>query len=106
RYLDTDVLIQISGLTVGDEITIPGEEVSDAIKKLWGHQMFSDVKIEAAKIVGDQVWLNIYLQERPRLADVNFFGVSKSERDDVTERVLLLKGSQVTDNQLNNAERI
>lgn len=106
RYLDTDVLIQISGLSVGDEISIPGDEISDAIKKLWGHQMFSDVKIEAAKIVGNQVWLNIYLQERPRLADVNFYGISKSERDDVTEKVLLLKGSQVTDNQLNNAERI
>jgi len=106
RYLDTDVLIQISGLSVGDEITVPGEEISDAIKKLWGHQMFSDVKIEAAKIIEDKIWLNIYLQERPRLADVNFFGVSKSEKDDITEKVLLLKGSQVTDNQLNNAERI
>jgi outer membrane protein insertion porin family len=106
RYLDTEVLIQISGLSVGDEITVPGEEISDAIKKLWGHQMFSDVKIEAAKIVDDKIWLNIFLQERPRLADVNFYGVSKSEKDDITEKVLLLKGSQVTDNQLNNAERI
>jgi len=106
RYLDTDVLIQISGLSVGDEVSIPGDEISDAIKKLWSHQMFSDVKIEAAKIVGDQVWLNIYLQEMPRLSDVNFYGVSKSEKDDITERVLLLKGSQVTENQLNNAERI
>jgi outer membrane protein insertion porin family len=106
RYLDTEVLIQISGLSVGDEISVPGEEISDAIKKLWRHQMFSDVKIEAAKIVDDKIWLNIYLQERPRLADVNFFGVSKSEKDDITKKVLLLKGSQVTDNQLNNAERI
>ncbi|PTN09514.1 outer membrane protein assembly factor BamA [Mangrovibacterium marinum] len=106
RYLDTNVLIQVSGLTVGEEITVPGEEISNAIKKLWGNQMFSDVRIEATKVVGDQIWLQIQLQERPRLADVNFFGVSKSERDDITERVLLLKGSQVTDNQLINAERI
>ncbi|MCW0484363.1 outer membrane protein assembly factor BamA [Gaoshiqia sediminis] len=106
RYLDTNVLIQISGLAVGDEILIPGEEISNAIKKLWGHQMFSDVKIEASKVDGDFIWLNIFLQERPRLADVNFFGVSKSEKDDITEKVLLLRGSQVTDNQLINAERI
>ena len=106
RYLDSDVLIQISGLAVGDEITVPGEEITTAIKKLWGHQMFSDVKIEASKIEGDNIWLNIYLQERPKLADVNFIGVSKGEKDDITEKVLLLKGSQVTDNQLNNAERI
>ncbi|RKD90556.1 outer membrane protein assembly factor BamA [Mangrovibacterium diazotrophicum] len=106
RYLDTNVLIQVSGLSVGQEITVPGEEVTNAIKKLWGNQMFSDVRIEATKVVDSNIWLTIYLQERPRLADVNFFGVSKSERDDITERVLLLKGSQVTDNQLNNAERI
>ena len=106
RYLDTNVLIQISGLSVGEEITVPGEEVTNAIKKLWGNQMFSDVRIEASKVIDNNIWLTIYLQERPRLADVNFFGVSKSERDDITERVLLLKGSQVTDNQLNNAERI
>ena len=106
RYLDSDVLIQISGLEIGDEITVPGDEITTAIKKLWGHQMFSDVKIEASKVEGNKIWLNIYLQERPKLSDVNFYGVSKGEKDDITEKVLLLKGSQVTDNQLNNAERI
>lgn len=106
RYLDSDVLIQISGLSVGEEITVPGEEITNAIKKLWEHQLFSDVKIEASKIVGGKIWLNIYLQERPKLSEVNFYGVSKGEKDDITEKVLLLKGSQVTDNQINNAERI
>ncbi len=106
RYLDTNVLIQVSGLSVGQEITVPGEDISNSVKKLWGNQMFSDVKIEATKVIGDKIWLRIHLQERPRLGDVNFYGVSKSERDDITKRVLLLKGSQVTDNQLNNAERI
>jgi outer membrane protein insertion porin family len=67
--------------------------------------LFSDVRITASKIVDDEIWLDIYLQERPRLSDVNFFGISKSEKDDITEKVLLLKGSQVTDNQINNAER-
>ena len=106
RYLDSDVLIQISGLAIGDEITVPGDQITTAIKKLWGHQMFSDVKIEASKVEGHKIWLNIYLQERPKLSDVNFYGVSKGEKGDITEKVLLLKGSQVTDNQLNNAERI
>ncbi|KOH46551.1 outer membrane protein assembly factor BamA [Sunxiuqinia dokdonensis] len=106
RYLDSNVLIQISGLAVGDEITVPGDQITTAIKKLWGHQMFSDVRIEASKIEGSNIWLDIYLQERPKLSDVNFYGVSKGEQDDITEKVLLLKGSQVTDNQLNNAERI
>ena len=106
KYLDRDVLVQLSGLSVGQEVDIPGEEVSTAIKKLWQQGLFSDVKITATKMSGNQVWLEIYLQERPRLGDVNYSGISKSEKDDITEKVLLLKGSQVTDNQINNAQRL
>ena len=105
RYLDTQVLIQISGLNVGDQINVPGDAITNAIKKLWNHGLFSDVKINADKIVGDKIWLTIILQERPRLADVNFNGVTKSEKDDITEKVLLLKGSQVTDNQILTATK-
>ncbi len=106
KYLDTNVLVQISGLSVGDEITVPGDEITNAIKKLWGNKMFSDVRIEATKVIGDKIWLTIHLQERPKLAGVNFIGVSNSEEKDIKEKVLLLNGSQVTDNQLISAERI
>lgn len=105
RYLDKNVLIQLSGLTVGDEIMVPGDDITQAIKKLWQQGLFSDVKITATKVVHDKIWLDINLQERPRLADVNFYGVSKSEKDDITEKVLLLKGSQITDHQVNSTER-
>ena len=105
KYLDTQVLLQISGLRLGDKIMIPGEAITNSIKKLWNHGLFSDVKISADKIVGDNIWLRINLQERPRLAEVNFNGVSKSEKDDITKKVLLLKGSQVTDNQINTAKK-
>ncbi|WP_163325804.1 outer membrane protein assembly factor BamA [Draconibacterium mangrovi] len=105
RYLDKDVLIQLSGLKVGDEIMVPGDAITIAIKKLWQQGLFSDVKIQATKIIGNQIWIDIYLQERPRLGDVNFYGVSKSEKDDITEKVLLLRGSQITDHQVNSAER-
>ena len=105
RYLDESVLIQVSGLRVGQEIEVPGEEITAAIKKLWQQGLFSDVQITATKVVDDKIWLDIYLQERPKLADVNFFGISKSEQDDITEKVLLLKGSQITDHQVNSAQR-
>ncbi|WP_319480130.1 outer membrane protein assembly factor BamA [uncultured Draconibacterium sp.] len=105
RYLDKNVLIQLSGLKVGDEVMVPGDAITIAIKKLWQQGLFSDVKIQATKIIGNQIWLDIYLQERPRLGDVNFYGVSKSEKDDITEKVLLLRGSQITDHQVNSAER-
>ncbi len=106
RYLDKEVLIQLSGLKVGDEIDVPGDGVTSAIRKLWNQGLFSDVKIEATKIINGKVWIEIFLQERPKLGGVNFIGVSKSEKDDITSKVLLLVGSQVTDNQVNNAERI
>ncbi len=105
RYLDTQVLLQISGLSVGDKVMIPGDAITNSIKKLWNHGLFSDVKIIADKISGDNIWLRVVLQERPRLAEVNFSGVTKSEKDDITEKVLLLKGSQVTDNQVNTAAK-
>ncbi|HZH71386.1 MAG TPA: outer membrane protein assembly factor BamA [Mariniphaga sp.] len=105
RYLDRTVLVQLSGLKVGQIIDVPGDEITNAIKKLWQQGLFSDVRITASKVVDDEIWLDIYLQERPRLSDVTFHGVSKSEKDDITEKVLLLKGSQVTDNQVQNAER-
>ncbi len=105
RYLDKNVLVQLSGLTVGKEIMVPGDDITQAIKKLWQQGLFSDVKITATKVVQDRIWLDIYLQERPRLSDVNFYGVSKSEKDDITEKVLLLKGSQITDHQVNSTER-
>jgi outer membrane protein insertion porin family len=105
RYLDQTVLIQLSGLAVGQIIEVPGEAITNAIKKLWEQGLFSDVRITYPKVEGDDIWLDIYLQERPRLSAVNFFGATKSEQDDINEKVLLLKGSQITDNQINNAER-
>ncbi len=106
KYLDKEVLVQLSGLKIGDEITVPGEEITSAIKKLWKQGLFSDVEITASQIVNNRIWIEIYLQEMPRLAAANFFGVSKSEKDDITEKVLLLVGSQITEDQINRAERI
>ena len=106
RYLDRNALIQTSGLAVGDEVKVPGSAFTDAHWKLWRLQMFSDMSIEVERVVGDKVWVVIYLQERPRLSDFNFFGVTKSEIKDISEKVALLKGTQVVDNQLVAAERI
>ena len=105
-YYDKSVLIQISGLQVGDVVEFPGEANRNAIKRLWQQGLFSDIKITAAKIIDDQIWLDIYLQQRPRLSEVNFNGVTKSEKDDITKKVLLMEGAQITEHQLNSAKRI
>ena len=105
RYLDQSVLLQLTGLKIGQEIEVPGNAITTATEKLWKQGLFSDVKISASKIVDDNVWLDIYLQERPRLSDINFHGVSKSEEDDIKNKISLLKGSQITDNQVNDARQ-
>ena len=66
KNYDDFVLIGFSGLSVGDEVTIPGDEITTAVKRFWRHGLFSDVKILASKIEGDQVWLEIQLKQRPR----------------------------------------
>ena len=103
KYLDGDVLVQISGLAVGQRLKVPGEEISKAIEKLWKQGLFSDVKISAIKIVGDKIFLNIHLQERARLSKWSYEGIKKSQTEDLNEKLNLLKGSQLTANVLNNS---
>ncbi len=102
-YLDQQVLINISGLAVGEKITVPGDQVSDAVKKLWNQGLFSDVSISATKIIGNTIFLNIDLKERPRLSKFRFNGIKKHEADELKDDYLqLVKGGQITDNLLNN----
>ncbi len=105
RFLDTEVLKNLSGFSIGDEITIPGDMITSALKKYWHQGLFSDVRISATKIVGNKIWLDIYLQERPRLSQKNYKGISKSEKEDIEKKVMLLVGGQVTDNLINTAKR-
>ena len=79
RFLDTNALIGISGLRIGQEITIPGDILTTAVQKLWQQGLFSDVRISISKVVSDSVFLDIFLQERPRISSVKYNGLKKSE---------------------------
>lgn len=100
QYLDQNVLLFITGLSVGDKITIPGDKISKCIKKLWEQNLFSDVSISITKIVQDKVFLDISLIEHPRLAKYNFSGVKKKEAEDIIDKINLTKGTQVNENLL------
>lgn len=97
-------LIGFSGLAVGDEVSIPGNEITGAIKRFWRHGLFSDVKILATKIEGDQVWLEIQLKQRPRISEVTYYGIKKGEREDLESRLGLRKGYQTTPNAMDRAK--
>lgn len=102
---DPAILANLSGLRVGQTISVPGEDISDAIKKYWEYGLFSDVKISVDKIEGKNIWLNIYLQERPRLSEINFSGLKKSEIEDISTKISMMKGSQVTPYLIDRAKR-
>jgi outer membrane protein insertion porin family len=104
-FLDPNALIGISGLRVGQKVDIPGEQITNATKKLWQQGLFSDVRIDIQKIEEGNVWLDIHLLERPRLSQVKYEGIRKGEADDLKDKVNLPIGSQLTDHMLNMAKK-
>ena len=98
------MLAGISGLSVGQEIMVPGNEITDAVKRYWRHGLFSDVKISADSIVGDKIYLHISLAMRPRVSVINYVGLKKSEREDMENKLGLLKGAQITPNMIDRAK--
>ena len=98
------VLIGISGLAVGQTITVPGDDITSAVKRYWRHGLFSDVKITADKIVDNKIYLSIQLTQRPRITDIVIHGVKKSEREDLQAKLGMAKGTQVTPNLIDRAK--
>ncbi len=109
NFSDDNAIIGVTGLKVGEKIRIPGPEIPKAIKALWKLRLFTDVKVVQEKIIGDVIFLEVHLQERPRLSRHTFRGVRKSYHDDLNDEVnrFLLKGGIVTENiKVNSSEAI
>lgn len=100
------VLIGFSGLSVGEKVEIPGLEITGAIKRFWKQGLFSDVNIKATKIEGNKIWLDIALKDRPRVSDISYSGIKKGEREDIEAKIGIIRGNQITPNQLDRAEGI
>lgn len=98
------VLIGLSGLSVGQKVQIPGDDITNATKRYWKHGLFSDVRILADSIVGDRIYLTIQLAERPRISEIHYNGVKKSEREDLESRLGIVKGRQITPNMVDRAK--
>lgn len=98
------VLTGISGLSVGQQIEVPGTAITDAVKRYWKHGLFSEVSITADSIVGDNIYLKIHLSPRPRISTINYNGLKKSEREDLEKKLGLVKGGQITPNMIDRAK--
>jgi len=100
-YLDGNTLVSLTSLKVGDRIKIPGDDISNAIKKLWKHGLVGDVKILIEKIETGKVYLLVELTERPRLSKFSFEGISKTQKADLKELVAPYRGKVLTDAMVN-----
>jgi outer membrane protein insertion porin family len=98
------MLTGISGLSVGQEIEVPGAEITKAVKRYWNHGLFSDVSIVADSIVGDKIYLHFYLKPLQRVSDIVYHGIKKSERTDMETQLGLLKGGALTIAALDRAK--
>lgn len=106
KEFDPEAIILFSGLSVGDEIKIPGEALSKAIKNLWDQDLFSNVQIRLGEFrPPNRIFLNIHLGERPRLLKYKFTGVKKTEADNLRDgKINLRLGTIVNENVIQNTK--
>jgi outer membrane protein insertion porin family len=98
------VIIGLSGLSVGQDIDLPGSEITEAVKRYWKHGLFSKVSITADSIVDSKVFMTIHLALRPKITQINYVGVKKSEREDLEAKIGMAKGMSLTKNLIDRAK--
>ncbi|MBQ3655372.1 MAG: outer membrane protein assembly factor BamA [Bacteroidales bacterium] len=107
KYLNKQALIQISGLKVGQKIRVPGDEITRSIEKLWKQGLFSDVSIGITDIsVDDKIFLDIKLEERPKINKVLYKGVRSGEKEDLNDKIKVVPGTKVTEHVLTKTKNI
>ena len=92
KFLDPNAIINLSGLKTGDRVHIPGGELGYAIKKLWKQGLFGDIDIAVTKIEGKTIFLNIHLEERPKVSRIFFEGVKKGQKSNLEDKTKEYKG--------------
>lgn len=91
-------VVTFAGLEKGQKIIVPGEDISNAIKKLWKLGLFSDVNFYVNEIKGDSIYLELNINELPKLSDVKINGIKKGKSEDLIKEVDLKKGKIVNEN--------
>ena len=106
KYATENQVIGQTGLSVGDTIQIPSDEISSIIKRLYAQRLFSEVAMYIDSVSRDTVFLNLYLQERPRIIRWDFEGVRTGERTDLNERLKLRRGGELSDYVISSSSEI
>ncbi|MGZ3814211.1 MAG: outer membrane protein assembly factor BamA [Mucilaginibacter sp.] len=106
KYLDKDVLVQISKLIKGDRINLPGEQNAAVIKRMYDQGLFDDVQLNITKINLDTIYLDIAVVERPRLSRLHITGIRKGEIEDLQKKLSDKTSKIVNENLLSTTTAI
>ncbi len=91
-------VVTFAGLEKGQKITVPGEEISSAIKKLWKLGLFNEIDTYVNRIDGDSIYIDMHISELPKLSEVKIQGVKKSKIEGLIKDNALTKGKIVNEN--------
>ena len=111
KFLDPDLLVPLSGLKRGEKISIPGDDIGKAIRKMWDQGLFTNVEIRITKTIGTNVFLDILVTERPRLGRYRFTDgkngkIKKGQEDELRDKIKLITGRVLTENLKANTKTI
>ena len=102
KTFSNQTVVSYSGLRKGQKVSIPGDEISAVISKLWGLQLFSDINFYITKVEGDNVSLEIEIDELPTLTIVKINGIKKGKIETIIDETELTKGKKLSESFLTN----
>ena len=99
KYLSKNQLTAVLGFSEGSSITVPGEELSEALKRIWLQGAASDIGFYIDSIVptGDTAFFRLAITELPRVLKWDYKGARKGEKDDLKDRLNLRRGGQLSE---------
>lgn len=105
EFTDKSIVMLLSGLHVGQKIKIPGDELKSAIEKLWAQKLFKNVEIKLAGVEDQKIYLNVHVEERPRMSKYSIRGLRKNETNNLRDVLKLKKNQMITEDLVNKTKR-
>lgn len=106
EYVDPAVVSMLSGLSVGMKVKVPGDKISNAIRRLWEQGLFEDIQITYTQKVAGKIFLNIDMKEHPRISKFSLKGFKRSEAEEVRKKINLTRGDVATEHTYNKTKSI
>ena len=104
KTYNAQTVISFSGLRKGQEISLPGDEISGVLNKLWGLELFSDISFYVTKVEGRKIAVEIEIEELPTLSDVKINGIKKGQTETIISDTELKAGKKLSESFMTNTQ--